>query len=202
VATVRDVFGNPTPDITVRFSITGAVNTTGFAATDAAGRAGFCYAGPAVPGSDLISAYADTDADDVHDPGEPGGTAANTWTATTSTDTCTVAGGGYITTSSGSRATFGGVARSADGVARGIQGYLDHGSETAPKMKAHSQTVDSVDCHGAAATIFGQASVHGYGTVMYRIDVTDGTYDTYSIQLSNGYASGTQVVSGGNIKIF
>ena len=202
VAAVSDAFGNPTPDITVRFSVTGAVNTTGSTPTDAAGRAGFCYIGPPLPGSDVITAYADTDADAVRDPGEPGGTATNTWTASTGTGTCTVAGGGHITTSSGSRATFGGIARSAEGVARGIQAYVDHGSEKTTKMTVISQSVDSVDCNGKAATIFGRAWVHGYGTVMYRIDVTDGTYDTYSIQLSNGYASGVQVVMGGNIKIF
>ena len=199
---VSDAFDNPTPDVTVRFTVTGAVNTSGFATTDAAGRAGYCYTGPLLPGSDVITAYADTDADDVRDPGEPAGTATNTWTPSTSAGTCAVSVGGYIITSSGSRATFGGVAKSADGVAHGHEAYVDHGIDKATKMTVISQSVDSVDCLGRTATIFGHAWVHGYGTVMYRIDVTDGTYDTYSIQLSNGYVSGMQVVQGGNIKVF
>jgi hypothetical protein len=197
IAAVSDAFGNPTPDITVRFAVTGAVNTTGSAPTDAAGRAGFCYAGPPLPGADAITAYADTDADDRQDSGEPGGTAAKTWTPASAT-ACTVAGGGHIRTSRGSRATFGGVARVSNGAARGIQAYLDHDK----KMTVYSGTVDAIDCRGAAATILGRAWVQGYGAVTYRIDVTDGTSDTYSIQLSNGYVSGTQVVFGGGIKIF
>src|SRR3989449_1605831 len=80
-ATVEDASGNPTPDITVRFTVTGAVNTSGSATTDANGQATFCYTGPTAPGADAITAYADTDNNNVQDAGEPGGAAAKTWVA-------------------------------------------------------------------------------------------------------------------------
>ena len=55
------------------------------------------------------------------------------------------------------------------------------------------------------ASIFGTATIDGAGSFDYRIDVKDlgepGTSDTYRIRLSNGYDSGEQVISGGNIQI-
>jgi hypothetical protein len=78
-ATVRDAFGNPTPGITVRFSVSGANRASGSATTDADGEAEFCYTGTTV-GVDAITAYADTDNDDTQDPGEPTGAAEKTWT--------------------------------------------------------------------------------------------------------------------------
>jgi Bacterial Ig-like domain (group 1) len=57
---VKDAFANPTPGIHVRFTVTGAVNTTGNVVTNAAGQAQFCYTGPALPGADVITAFADT----------------------------------------------------------------------------------------------------------------------------------------------
>ena len=55
------------------------------------------------------------------------------------------------------------------------------------------------------ASIFGTATIDGAGSFVYRIDVKDlgepGTSDTYRIRLSNGYDSGEQVISGGNVQI-
>src|SRR6266542_450095 len=48
-ATVKDSFGNPTPGITVRFSVSGSVSTSGSGTTNAVGQATFCYTGPALP---------------------------------------------------------------------------------------------------------------------------------------------------------
>src|SRR5206468_3727028 len=48
-ATVVDALGNPTPAITVQFSVTGAVTTSGPETTDANGQPTFCYHGPATP---------------------------------------------------------------------------------------------------------------------------------------------------------
>ena len=45
--------------------------TSGSATTNGAGEAQFCYTGPALPGSDAITAYADTNNNGVQDPGEP-----------------------------------------------------------------------------------------------------------------------------------
>jgi hypothetical protein len=79
--TVADAFGNPTPAINVRFSVTGSVNTSDQCTTDASGRCSITYAGPTAPGQDAISAFADTDTDAAPDPDEPTGTAAKTWVA-------------------------------------------------------------------------------------------------------------------------
>jgi hypothetical protein len=67
-ATVKDAFGNPTPGITVRFSVSGSVNTSGSSVTDANGQATFCYTGPPLPGSDVITAFADTNNNGTQDP--------------------------------------------------------------------------------------------------------------------------------------
>jgi hypothetical protein len=79
-ATVHDAFANPTPGVVVRFTVTGAINTTGSATTDANGEADFCYVGPSSPGLDAITAFADTDNDGMSDVGEPNGAAGKTWT--------------------------------------------------------------------------------------------------------------------------
>jgi hypothetical protein len=99
-ATVKDASGNPTPGITVRFSVTGSVTTSGSGTTDANGQATFCYTGPASPGNDAITAYADTDNSNTQDAGEPSGAAAKMWTAAqigppTSEDQCKK--GGWMT---------------------------------------------------------------------------------------------------------
>lgn len=86
-ATVKDAAGNPVPNLTVRFTVTGAVNTGGSATTDANGQGTFCYQGPSLPGTDAITAYADADSDNVRDVGEPEGAAAKTWFADADNDT-------------------------------------------------------------------------------------------------------------------
>jgi hypothetical protein len=55
-------------------------------------------------------------------------------------------------------------------------------------------------CRNGGATVFGRGRLKGSETVLYRIDVTDGDDDTYSIVLSTGYASGVQTIRG-NIRI-
>src|SRR5206468_3834409 len=77
----RDGFGNPTPGVTVQFSVSGSVTTSGAATTDGSGQAQFCYTGPTTPGTDTITAYADTDGNGTQNAGEPGDTASKTWVA-------------------------------------------------------------------------------------------------------------------------
>ena len=78
-ATVEDAAGNPVAGVTVRFTVIGAVNTSGSATTDANGQAMFCYTGPSSPGADAIGAFADADNDATQDPEEPSGAAGKTW---------------------------------------------------------------------------------------------------------------------------
>ena len=202
-ATVRDAFGNLTPNITVRFSVAGSVTTTGSAVTNAAGQAQFCYTGPGLPGADVITAYADTNGDNVRQPTEPQGTAAKTWVIPASTEGCKVTYGGRITAANGDKATFGGNAK-ADGL-KGQEEYQDHGP--AADLNVHSINVQSVVCSrdGTQASIFGTATINGGGSFDYRIDLKDlgepGSSDTYRIRLSNGYDSGVQVLEGGNVQL-
>jgi hypothetical protein len=204
-ATVKDEFGNVTPGITVDFSVAPTTSRTpsaGTAVTDASGQATFCYTS-ALPGTDAISAFADTSGDGVQDVGEPGDTVAKTWVLPTSTAGCKVTYGGRITAANGDKATFGGNAK-ATGL-KGQEEYQDHGPAT--DINVHSIDVQAVVCSadGTSASIFGTATIDGVGPVDYRIDVTDlgepGSSDTYQIRLSNGYDSGLQTLSGGNVQI-
>ena len=208
-ATVRDASGSPVPDVTVRFSVTGSVNTSGSDATDANGEATFCYQGPELPGTDAISAFADTDDDGTQDPGEPSDTASKVWTLPSSTPLCEarVTEGGRITANNGDTATLGGSAQSdGQGTVKGQEEYQDHGP-------ADPQTVNSIQllaltCNPerTQATIFGTATIDGSGTHLFRIDVQDlgepGVgMDTYRILLDTGYDSGVQTLEGGNVQV-
>ena len=204
-ATVKDEFGNVTPGITVDFSVvptTGRTPSSGTMVTDASGQATFCYTS-ALPGSDTITAFADTDNSGAQNGTEPSATATKTWVLAESTAGCKVTGGGRIQTADGDKATFGGNAKASG--ASGQEEYQDHGPTV--DMNVHSIDVLAVLCSadGTSASIFGTATIDGTGSVDFRIDVTDlgepGTSDTYRILLSNGYDSGTQTLSGGNIQI-
>jgi hypothetical protein len=208
-ATVRDASGNPVPGIVVRFTVSGAVNTSGSATTDAAGEATFCYTGPSLPGEDAIMAFADTDNDGAQDAGEPGGDALKSWVPPETSPFCeiTITNGGLITAANGDRATFGGNARVGDdGGAPGQEEYQDHGP--AQRMNVKSIEVLAVVCDPGAneASMYGVATVDGSGRFFYRVKVRDvaepgAGHDTYWIVLQNGYTSGEQVLEGGNVQV-
>jgi hypothetical protein len=204
-ATVTDEFGNPTPGMTVEFSVappTFRTPSSGSVTTDGSGEAEFCYTS-ALPGNDVISAYADTNGNGVQDLGEPSDTAEKTWVLPASTAGCKVTYGGRIRAANSDKATFGGNAK-ANGL-KGQEQYRDHGP--AADMNVHSINVLAVTCSrdGTQASIFGTATIDGSGTFDYRIDLKDlgepGKTDTYRIRLSNGYDSGEQVLKGGNVQI-
>jgi hypothetical protein len=204
-ATVEDAFGNVTPGITVDFSVVPTTFRTppsGTAVTDATGQAQFCYTS-ALPGSDTITAFADTDLSGTQNGTEPSDTAAKTWVLPGTGTACKVTYGGRIQTTDGDKATFGGNAKGAG--PSGQEQYQDHGPVA--DMNVHSIDVQSVTCSadGLSASIFGTATIDGAGTFDYRIDVTDngepGRSDTYEIRLSNGYDSGVQTLVGGNVQI-
>ncbi|HEV8489131.1 MAG TPA: post-COAP-1 domain-containing protein [Candidatus Limnocylindrales bacterium] len=203
-ATVEDGLGSATPGITVVFSVTPTTFRTpssGSAVTDASGNAEFCYTS-ALPGDDVISAFADTNGNGVQDPGEPSDTAEKSWEIAANDEDCKVTYGGSIIAANGDQATFGGNGQGA--AASGQEQFRDHGPAAA--MNVHSINVLSVTCSadGTMASIFGEATIDGAGTFDYRIDVTDPSGpgpDTYRIRLSNGYDSGVQDLLGGNIVI-
>jgi hypothetical protein len=117
-----------------------------------------------------------------------------------STEGCKVTQGGWIVTTQGDRANFGGNAHVPP---KGNENYVDHGTD----MHVSSIDVLSVVCSedGTTASIFGTATIDGAGSYVYRIDVVDlgepGTSDRYRIRLSNGYDSGDQELKGGNVQI-
>jgi hypothetical protein len=204
-ATVKDKFGNVTPGITVDFSVsptTFRTPSSGSAVTDASGDAQFCYTS-ALPGSDVISAFADTDGSGAQNGSEPDDTAAKTWVLPGSTAGCKVTNGGRITATDGDKATFGGNAKGSG--PSGQEEYQDHGP--AVDINVHSIDVLAVTCSRdrTIASIFGTATIDRAGSYDFRIDVKDlgepGTSDTYRIRLSTGYDSGEQVLSGGNVQI-
>jgi hypothetical protein len=212
-ATVRDLFGNPTPGITVRFTVIGAAATfstppSGSSTTNAAGQAGFCFTA-ALPGANGIHAFADTNNSGNQDAGEPFGDATKTWILPVGTALCEVkiTQGGWITTIMGDRASFGGVARSdAAGAASGNEEYQDHGPAQAMNLKATS--IDAITCTAdrKTADIYGTATIDGSGAFAFRIRVTDNGepgvgQDVYGIIVSNGYVSGDKVLQGGNVQI-
>lgn len=202
-ATVLDAFGNPTPNIIVRFSVTGSVTTGGSVTTDSNGQAGFCYTGPGLPGADVITAYADTNADNVNDATEPEDIATKTWVIPANQEECKVTYGGRIEAANGDKATFGGNAKGVGPA--GEETYQDHGP--AVDINVHSIEILSVTCNadGTMASIFGTATINGQGVYDFRIDLQDlgepGSADTYRIRLSSGYDSGEQVLNRGNVQI-
>src|SRR5439155_580577 len=133
-ATVKDASGNPTPGISVRFSVIGAQATfstpsSGADTTDSAGQATFCFTA-SLPGDNLIHAFADTNNNGTEDAGEPSGNANKTWTPPGSTQFCevTITDGGWIVANNGDRANFSGNAKVlANGAVQGHQQYTDQG---------------------------------------------------------------------------
>jgi beta-propeller repeat-containing protein len=207
-ATVRDANGTPTANVVVRFAVTGAVNTSGSGTTNVNGESSFCYLGPSLPGADVITAFADTDADNTQDPGEPPGAAAKTWVLPGTTPSCEIkiTNGGMIVSANGDTATFGGNAKSnASGQTSGQEQYLDHGP--VQPLNVHSINVQAITCDSdVQASIYGQATINGAGSFNYRIRVQDNGepgvgHDRYGILLSNGYNSGDQVLVVGNVQI-
>jgi len=209
-ATVTDRFDNPTPNITVVFSVTGSNSATGSRVTGPDGKtAPFCYTGVLIGITDVITAFADFNPrNGTREPGEPIGAATKVWEIPVSTPLCevTVTQGGFIIAQNGDRASFGGNAKvSSAGEPTGQQEYQDHGP--AQPMNVHSTRILAVVCsnNGKQATIFGLATIDGSGEFAFRIDVQDlgepGVgQDTYRMRIAI-YDSGEQKLLGGNIQI-
>ena len=134
--------------------------------------------------------------------------ATKAWTVPLSTAFCTVdiTYGGWITARNGDRANFGGNA-SADeaGNPSGQEEYQDNGP-VAP-LNVHSINVLAVTCTTmpppATGSIFGQATIDGSGSHVYRIDLQEGGAGVgkYEIRLDTGYDSGNETLKGGKVTI-
>jgi hypothetical protein len=206
-ATVTDSAGNPSPGITVRFTVSGSVNTSGSETTDANGQAEFCYTGPPLPGADAIKAYADTDNDNMQDAGEPFDTATKAWVLPVSTPLCEIKvnNGGWFFADNLDRVSFGGMAKSdGDGNTSGDEEFQDHGP--VQPFNLHGDPT-AVICPNdpTRATIFGTATINGAGSFTFRIDVVDngeGNHaDRYRMRVDGYYDSGEHTLRGGNVQI-
>ncbi|MBI4168864.1 MAG: cadherin-like domain-containing protein [Acidobacteria bacterium] len=109
-------------------------------------------------------------------------------------------GGGWIS-SGNSRANFGfNATRSLAGQTSGHLTYDDKGA----KVKVMSESISSLVLTGNKATFSGSCTVNKKSGFTFTVEVTDegepGTSDTFTIRLSNGYATGG-TLGGGNIQI-
>jgi len=113
-----------------------------------------------------------------------------------------VTGGGWITTSSGSRANFAVAGGIKNGLFWGHLTYIDHSN---PAMKVKGTAVTAYDRTGETSRrIAGAADVDGRGA-NYVADVMDGGepgrgVDTFRLSLTTGYFEGGPL-DGGNIQL-
>jgi hypothetical protein len=197
-ALLTEASASPVPDVAVRFSVSGSVTTSGSCTTDAAGQCGFTYSGPQFPGSDVISAFADTNENGTLDGDEPASTATKAWVLPVST-TGRATGWGQIPNASGESVTFFFTARS-DGGLEGSCTVIDRAGEKTIKCL----DVTALVVNGNEVTIFGNATENGNAT-SYLIQAADNArrgkgVDTFSIHTAAGYAaSGTLTM--GNIRV-
>jgi hypothetical protein len=82
--------GQPVPGATILFTVQGSVSTSGSCTTAANGQCSFTYAGPQLPGADIITGTADDNHNGVADPTEPAGQATVAWVLPTTTKAITM----------------------------------------------------------------------------------------------------------------
>jgi hypothetical protein len=201
-ATARNAAGEPVPDATVLFSVSGSSQASGSCSTDAEGQCAFSYQGPDLPGADIITGCADADRDGSRDATEPCGEATKAWVLPTSTPGQTTGGGQILNAAGDDKIAFGFNAKSDGGTVKGNCTLVDPSAERNLKIKCLD--VSTLVQGGTHATFFGRAEVNGEAT-RYRIDVDDNGEpgagrDTFKISTDSGYtASG--VLTNGNVQI-
>src|SRR5207249_6686062 len=99
--------------------------------TDVNGKCSFTYQGPRLPGADLINAYADTNANNTRDLGEPVATpATKAWVLPTSTSGQTTGGGQIFNALHTDKIAFGFNAKSTSTGVKGECTVMDPSSNT------------------------------------------------------------------------
>ena len=199
-ATVNNAAGGPVQDSSVLFNVQGSVTTSGSCTTNASGQCSFTYAGPLLPGADIITGCADSNSHGTANAGEPCGQATKAWVLPTSTPG-QVTGGGQLPVTGTGQIAFGFTAQNTNNGVKGECTVVDTtGADTKIKCTDATVLVQSA----TQATFFGNATINGVATT-YRIDVTDNgepgaDHDTFAIHTASGYsASGT--IAKGNIQI-
>jgi hypothetical protein len=193
IATVTDFTGNPVPNTTVDFTVTGADNLPGSCTTDPNGQCSFTYQGPQLPGADAIRGCVNSVTPSVC------GDAAKEWILPASTPG-QVTGGGQIMMPPTDKVSFGFNAQSDGTTTKGNCNVIDHDK----RIHIKCDNVQALVVAGTHATFFGQADQDGV-TTNYRIDVDDladpgAGRDTFKIQTDQGYVAGGPLTAG-NIQI-
>jgi hypothetical protein len=201
-ATVTNAAGGPVTGATVLFSTSGSTSATGSCTTDAVGQCSFTYAGPQLPGADIITGCADSNKNGTAEPGEPCAEATKAWMLPASTIGQTTGGGQVLNAVGNDKIAFGYNAKSSTNGLQGNCTVVDPSPIANIKIKCLDVT--SLVQTGTHATFFGNAQVNGVATT-YRIDVDDLTepgagHDTFKIQTSSGYTAGGTLTNG-NIQI-
>jgi hypothetical protein len=156
-----------------------------------------------MPGNDTITAFADFNGDGIRDPNpaahEPQATAAKTWTLPPST-AGKFNGGGKIARPSGF-ATFGLSFKGLPTLGGNLE-YQDHSSASARRVV--NLTIDAYVQTGSSVKVFGTATIDGAGSHVFRLDLVDkgepGTADTFRLRIDDGYDTGVQTLSNGNLQ--
>jgi Bacterial Ig-like domain (group 1)/Regulator of chromosome condensation (RCC1) repeat len=201
-ATVNDANGNPVQGVAVFFNVQGADNVSGSCTTDSNGQCSFTYAGPNLPGADVITGCADSNGNGSVDAGEPCGEATKAWMAPTSTPGQTTGGGQIANTAGAGKIAFGFTAKSDQNGVKGECTVVDPAGPSNTRIKCLDAT--ALVQTATHATFFGNATVNGTATT-YRIDVDDfaepgAGSDTFKIQTASGYvASG--ILTAGNVQV-
>jgi CSLREA domain-containing protein len=186
--------------VTVRFAVQGSVTAMSSCTTGVNGECTFSYMGPATPGSDLISAYPDTNGNGIQDAVEVGDAVTKVWIAPAVT-AGQVTGGGQTSNFGGDDLIAFGFNAQSDGVnSKGTCTVEDRASGTSIKCL----NVTSLAVTGTHAVIRGNGTINGVPTT-YRIEVDDlrepgAGSDRFTIETGSGYAAGG-VLQKGNIQI-
>jgi hypothetical protein len=199
-ATVSDESGEPISGAIVRFTVEGASSASGLCRSDG-GECTFSYQVASFPGEDTITAYVDTNANGVHDAGEPVSTAATRIVLPDSTLGRTTGDGKFVKSQAADEVRFELSARTDGTTLRGECTILD---------KAAGITITCLDVlayvqHGPHATIYGHAEQNGVPT-LYRISVDDNEQngssaaDLITVITAEGYGT-TGTVTSGDIKV-
>jgi hypothetical protein len=191
---------SPATGARVLFQVSGSTTANGSCTTNQSGQCAFSYAGPDLPGADLITACADNNQNGVVDPAEPCGSATKAWLLPTTTDGHVTGGGQAPNATHTGSIAFGFNAKSDK---KGVKGECDVVDLTA-NLKIKCTDVTTLVQSGTHATLFGPATVNGFATT-YRIDIDDlgepgRGRDTFRIHTASGYAAGG-VITDGNIQV-
>jgi virginiamycin B lyase len=202
-ATATDTSNQPVSGITVRYTVSGSVTTSGSCVTDNTGTCTISYTGPQLPGADLIDAYADNNTNDTLDQGEPTTNASMSWdlplNATTSGS---VHGHGRFTASSGDKFNVGFHAINQNGNVSGACNIVDQTTNMVYDCTDATILIENVTT--GQATIFGSITIDGEAST-YRIDAADNSAtdspDTFNFVTQNGYNVGGTLDSNAKVTV-